>query len=44
MLPMQPGDVVQTSANVDKARKMLGYDPKTHISEGIPKFIDWYKA
>lgn len=43
MLPMQPGDVVQTSANVDKARKMLGYDPKTHIDEGIPKFIEWYK-
>ena len=42
-LPMQQGDVVQTSANVDKARKMLGYDPKTHISEGIPKFIEWYK-
>jgi len=42
-LPMQPGDVVQTSANVDKARKMLGYDPKTQIREGIPQFIAWYK-
>ena len=42
-LPMQPGDVVQTSANVDKAREMLGYDPKTKIDEGIPKFIEWYK-
>lgn len=42
-LPMQPGDVVQTSANVDRARKMLDYDPKTQIKEGIPKFIEWYK-
>lgn len=42
-LPMQPGDVVQTSANVDKAREMLDYDPKTQIKEGIPKFIEWYK-
>jgi len=42
-LPMQPGDVVQTSANVDKAREMLGYDPKTKIDEGVPKFIEWYK-
>ena len=42
-LPMQPGDVVQTSANVDKARKMLKYDPKTQIKDGIPRFIEWYK-
>lgn len=42
-LPMQPGDVVQTSANVDKARTMLGYDPKTQIKDGIPKFIAWYR-
>jgi UDP-glucuronate 4-epimerase len=44
LLPMQPGDVVQTSAHVDKARKMLGYDPKTHIKDGIPRFIEWYKT
>ncbi|PIR53624.1 protein CapI [Candidatus Peregrinibacteria bacterium CG10_big_fil_rev_8_21_14_0_10_49_10] len=42
-LPMQPGDVVQTSANVNKARKMLGYDPKTQIQDGVPRFIEWYK-
>ncbi len=42
-LDMQPGDVVQTSANVSKARKLLGYEPTTHISEGIPKFIEWYR-
>lgn len=43
MMEMQPGDVVQTSANVNKARSMLGYDPKTKIGEGIPEFIAWYK-
>lgn len=43
MLPMQPGDVVSTSADISKAQKMLGYDPKTQISEGIPKFVTWYK-
>jgi UDP-glucuronate 4-epimerase len=42
-MPMQPGDVVSTSADISKAQKMLEYDPKTHISEGIPKFVEWYK-
>lgn len=43
-LPMQQGDVVQTSADVSKARRMLGYDPKTRIAEGIPKFVAWYRG
>lgn len=42
-LPMQLGDVVATSADISKARAMLGYEPKTQISEGIPKFVEWYK-
>lgn len=42
-LPMQQGDVVATSADISKARKMLGYDPKTHIDVGVPKFVEWYK-
>ena len=42
-LPMQPGDVKQTSADIDKSSKMLGYKPKTRIDVGIKKFIDWYK-
>ncbi|MFT5497290.1 MAG: UDP-glucuronate 4-epimerase [Kiritimatiellia bacterium] len=44
MLPMQPGDVPSTYANVDKARAKLGYDPSTPISVGIPAFVEWYKA
>jgi len=42
-MPMQPGDVVSTSADISKAQKMLGYNPKTQIAEGIPKFVEWYK-
>lgn len=42
-LPMQPGDVVSTSADISKAQKMLGYKPKTRIEEGVKKFVDWYR-
>lgn len=41
-LPMQPGDVEKTYADISKARKMLGYEPKTSFREGIEKFINWY--
>ncbi len=43
MLPIQPGDVPATYADIAKAQKKLGYAPHTPISEGIPKFIQWYK-
>lgn len=42
MMGMQPGDVKSTWANIDKARKLLGYEPKVRIKEGISNFIDWY--
>lgn len=41
VLPEQPGDVPLTFADVSKARKLLGYNPHTPISEGIPKFVEW---
>jgi UDP-glucuronate 4-epimerase len=41
-LPEQPGDVPLTCADISKARRLLGYQPATPISEGIPKFVDWY--
>lgn len=44
MYPMQKGDVTETWANTDKAKKLLGYEPETSIKEGVSKFIDWYKA
>ena len=42
-LPMQPGDVEKTYADITKAKKLLGYDPKTSFKEGIQKFVEWYK-
>jgi UDP-glucuronate 4-epimerase len=43
MEPMQPGDVPATSADIETSRHDLGFDPKTPISQGIPKFVDWFK-
>jgi UDP-glucuronate 4-epimerase len=41
-LPEQQGDMPLTCADIDKARTLLGYHPRVKISEGIPKFVDWY--
>ncbi len=41
-LPEQPGDMPLTCADISKARKYLGYNPGTKLSEGLPKFIDWF--
>jgi UDP-glucuronate 4-epimerase len=41
--PPQPGDVPVTYADVSKARRLLGYDPKTKIEAGIEKFAQWFK-
>lgn len=41
--PAQPGDVPQTYADITKARRLLGYDPRTQIEEGIERFIEWYR-
>ena len=43
LLPIQPGDVAKTSANIDESRRELNFNPKTSIDEGVPKFIEWYK-
>ncbi len=43
MLPMQAGDVNRTWADVDPLKKNFDYSPKTNISGGVGKFIDWYK-
>jgi UDP-glucuronate 4-epimerase len=39
----QPGDVPQTFADITKARRLLGYDPRTQIEEGIQKFVEWFR-
>jgi UDP-glucuronate 4-epimerase len=42
-LPMQPGDVLATYADVDDLTRDAGFAPHTPIEEGVAKFIDWYR-
>jgi UDP-glucuronate 4-epimerase len=44
LLPERPGDVPLTYADISKARRLLGYQPATPISQGIPRFVNWYLA
>lgn len=41
ILPMQPGDVNRTCADITHSRKIIGYNPQTSFKEGIKNFIDW---
>lgn len=41
-LPSQPGDVPITYANIKKAKRLLGWEPKVNIEEGIKKLVEWY--
>lgn len=41
-LDMQAGDVLQTYADVEHSKKMLGYSPSVSIEEGLKHFVDWY--
>lgn len=40
---MQPGEVVETFADIADARRDLGFEPTTSIDIGIPKFVEWYR-
>jgi UDP-glucuronate 4-epimerase len=42
-LPLQPGDVPLTCADISKAREKLGYNPSIKIEQGIPLFVDWLR-
>ena len=42
--PDQPGDMPATWADISKARLLLGYAPQTKITEGIPKFVEWFRT
>ena len=44
MLPMQPGDVPATYANIDALQRDVGFRPSTPIEEGVKKFVTWYKS
>jgi len=41
-LPEQPGDMPSTCADISKARKLLGYNPTTRLSDGLPRFMEWF--
>jgi UDP-glucuronate 4-epimerase len=43
MMDIQPGEVLITYADIGKAKKLLGYEPKTDVEEGIKEFVKWYK-
>lgn len=40
--PLQTGDVPYTYANIEKAQRLLGYDPKTLFSDGVKQFVEWW--
>ena len=42
--PPQPGDVDRTFADVSRARKELGYVPRTALADGLPRFVDWLRS
>ncbi len=42
-MPMQPGDVPATFADNSKAKKLLNFNPRVGVEEGVSNFIDWYK-
>jgi UDP-glucuronate 4-epimerase len=44
MLPMQPGDVARTYADIDAIQRDLGFQPSTTIETGVPEFVSWYRA
>ena len=44
LMPMQPGDVQATCADVDALQKAVGFAPNTPVADGIGRFIDWFRA
>ncbi|PHP92635.1 NAD-dependent epimerase [Pantoea agglomerans] len=43
LMPMQPGDVLETSADTEALFKAIGFKPQTGVEEGVKKFVDWYR-
>ncbi|MGI9650504.1 GDP-mannose 4,6-dehydratase [Chryseobacterium sp. RLHN22] len=41
-LPMQPGDVIKTNADIAKAKTLIGYNPVTNFQNGTKKFVEWF--
>lgn len=43
-LPMQPGDVVRTYADIDRSRQDLGFAPQISLDEGLRRFVEWFQS
>lgn len=41
-LPLQPGDMIDTFADISPLRQATGYEPRTSLDEGVPRFVDWF--
>lgn len=44
MMPMQPGDVLETSADTKPLYDLVGFKPQTSVKNGIKNFVKWYKG
>ena len=44
LAPMQPGDVPETFADIEATTRDIGFAPRTSIDEGVPRFVEWYRA
>lgn len=44
MMPIQPGDVLETSANTQPLYDLIGFKPQTSVKQGVKNFVDWYKV
>ena len=44
MLPMQPGDVAETYADVETLERVTGFRPRMPVAEGVRRFVDWYRS
>jgi UDP-glucuronate 4-epimerase len=42
LMPMQPGDVARTDADIAETRRAVGYAPTTSVETGVARFVDWY--
>ncbi|MDU7762266.1 MAG: NAD-dependent epimerase/dehydratase family protein, partial [Enterobacter asburiae] len=43
MLPLQPGDVLETSADTKALYDVIGFKPQTSVKDGVKNFVDWYR-
>lgn len=42
--PLPPSELFITHAHISKARRLLGYEPKTSLEEGLPRFVEWFRS